>query len=355
MNRKIEEIENRGKKLPRSNHRVLIWILLSMVILVVAGFLVISPYMVSSSSKDVTVRIPKNATMDNVNDTLTKYFDEDYAGKVSRLLSLYGFDPAERHGLYDIPKGATPFATMRKLSRGSQSPVRLTINGFRSLPYLAQRMGLKMEFSPEEFMKAATDSTYLAQYGLTPEQVLSLFMEDTYEVYWTASPYEVLDKIGANYRAFWNEGRREVAEAMGLTPAEMMTLASIVDEETNQVLEKGKIGRLYINRLDKEMKLQADPTVKFALNDPSLRRITNEQTRFDSPYNTYVYAGLPPGPLRTTSKRTLDEILHSEPSSYLFMCARPDFSGFHNFASTYEEHLDNARQYQAALDERGIK
>lgn len=339
-----------------SGHKILLWLLISVALLVGLGMLTIAPYMMEGSEHDVTVRIPKNATMENVEDTLRKYFPERYADKVTRLMNLYGFKPESRHGLYELPKGATPFATMRKLSRGGQNPVRLTINGFRSLPYLSERMALKMEFSADDFYKAATDSAYLAKYGLTPEQALSLFMEDTYEVYWTYTPNEVLDKIGQNYLAYWHPGRREVAEdELRLTPAEVMTVASIVDEETNQVLEKGRIGRLYVNRLDKSMPLQADPTVRFALNDYSIQRVTNAHTRFNSPYNTYIIKGLPPGPIRTTSRQTLDEILRSQPSTDLYMCARPDFSGFHNFASTYDEHLANARRYQEALDERGIK
>lgn len=335
--------------------RLTLWILLSMAVLLCAGMLTIAPYMMHRSETDVTFRIPKGATMQNVNDTLEKYFNSDYTAKVKSLMKLYGFDPEARHGLYEIPTGATPFATMKRLARGGQSPVRLTINGFRSLPYIAERMSLKMEFSADDFMKAVQDSAYLAKYDLTPESALALFLDDSYDVYWTATPYEVLDKIGANYVGFWNEGRRDQADGLGLTPREMVILASIVDDETNQKLEKGKIGRLYINRLDKEMKLQADPTVKFALGDPSLRRITNEHLTVDSPYNTYRNEGLPPGPIRTTSRQTLTEILNSEPSAYIFMCARPDFSGFHNFASTYDEHLENARLYQKALDERGIR
>lgn len=344
------------KKLRSSGSKLTLWILLSVAVIICAGMLTIAPYMVDGSKDTVTIRIPKNATIDNVNDTLNKYFHESYAGKVMRLMTVYGFEPEKRHGLYEIPKGATPFATMRKLSRGAQTPVRLTINGFRTLPYLAERMSLKMEFSPEELLQVATDSAYLAKYGLTPQQGLALFLEDTYDVYWTNTPEEVLDKIGSNFTNYWTEGKREVAEGdFDLTPGEMATLASIVDEETNQILEKGRIGRLYLNRLNKGMKLQADPTVKYALNDFSIRRVTNEHLKADNPYNTYMYEGLPPGPIRTTSRKTLDEIIMAKPTGELYMCARPDFSGFHNFATTYEEHLQNARLYQKALDERGIK
>lgn len=355
MQKQVEKIRNRRPS-RHSGTGVLLWILIALAVLICAGMLTIAPYMMNGSEADVTVRIPRNATMQNVTDTLNKYYPEGYAKKVVNLLTIYGFEPTERHGLYVLPKGATPFATMRKLSRGAQTPVRLTINGFRSLPYLSERMARKMEFSSDDFMKALNDSAYLAKYDLKPGQALALFLEDTYDVYWTATPYEVLDKIGQNYTTFWTSGKKEVArDELDLSPAEMMILASIVDEETNQVLEKGRIGRLYVNRLDKGMKLQADPTVKFALGKFELQRITGEHLQTDSPYNTYRVTGLPPGPIRTTSRRTLEEILQSKPSADIYMCARPDFSGFHNFAATYDEHLQNARRYQEALNERGIK
>lgn len=331
------------------------WVLVSIGILVILGIFTITPYMVKGTEKAETIRIPKEATIEHVRDTLTKYYGEDYSGKVIKLLKLGGFNPDERYGAYDLPKGTSAFAAMRKLSRGAQSPVRLTINGFRSLPFLAERMSVKMNFTADEFMKAATDPEFLEQYGLDPESALAFFVDDTYEVYWNSTPHEVLEKIGANYNNLWSEGRVTDAENLGLTPKEMMILASIVDEETNQDREKGRIGRLYVNRLDNGMKLQADPTVKFALQDFTIRRITNEHLKTESPYNTYKYQGLPPGPLRTTSRKTVTEILQSKPSNELYMCARPDFSGNHNFAATYEEHLENAKRYQQALDDRGIK
>lgn len=350
----MKDTENKEKKLHHGS-RATLWVLICLIVVVGGGFLVIGPYMMMGSEDDVTVRIPANASMENLEDTLHKYFSDSYTRKVMNLLYLQSFKPAERHGAYLLPKGATPFATMRKLTRGGQTPVRVTVNGFRTLPYLAERLSLKMEFTPDQFMRAATDSAFLANYGLTPDQALALFLDDTYEVYWSDSPEKLLKKIGDNYQYFWTESRKASAEEMGVTPAEMMVIASIVDDETNQQLEKGRIGRLYLNRLDNNMKLQADPTVKYALQDFTIRRITSEHTKVNSPYNTYMYPGLPPGPLRTTSIETLRSILNSQPSADLYMCAREDGSGFHNFAETYEQHLENARRYHEHLDEKGIK
>ena len=352
----FEDAQESKKDLKRGNpHRIVMWILIIVALLVGVGFLTITPYMVNGSEKEVTVRIPKNATMENVSDTLHKYFPEDYSNKVLRLLDITGFDPVERHGLYVLPVGATPFATMRKIARGSQTPVRITFNGFRSLDTLIERIALKMEFTPDQLKAALNNPELMAKYGLTPDQALALFLEDTYEIYWTASPEELIQKIGDNYNGFWSEGKKALAEDMDLKPSDVMIIASIVDEESNQALEKGRIGRLYINRLDKNMKLQADPTVRFALNDFTINRVTNEHLKVNSPYNTYLHEGLPPGPIRTTSRETVNAILNSKPSSDIFMCAREDFSGFHNFAPTYEEHLENAKRYQNELDRRGIK
>ena len=196
---------------------------------------------------------------------------------------------------------------------------------------------------------------YLSNYDLTPENSLALFLDDTYEVYWSTSAKSVLDKIGENYLRFWTQERRQKASALGRTPAEMSILASITDEESNAAEEKGTIGRLYNNRLQKGMRLQSDPTVRFAVNDFTIRRVKGEHLKINSPYNTYKISGLPPGPIRTTGAKTIDLILNSEPNDYIYMCAKEDFSGRHNFAKDYAEHSANAMRYRKALDARGIK
>ncbi|MDE6856965.1 MAG: endolytic transglycosylase MltG, partial [Muribaculaceae bacterium] len=240
-----------------------------------------------------------------------------------------------------------------RLTSGPQAPLTITINGFRLLPVLEEKVAARFDFTQDSIASVLADAGTLKEYGLTPEQALSLFINDSYQFFWNASPAEVVKKVGAHYDEVWTTERKAKAKALGLSPADVMTLASIVDEESSKLDEKGAIGRLYINRLQRGMKLQADPTVRYAGGDFSVKRIKNPNS-VESPYNTYIHMGLPPGPIRTTSVETIDAILDSKPHDYIYMCAKEDFSGYHNFASTYAEHQANARRYKRELDRRGI-
>lgn len=322
---------------------------------IIAVVIFVAPYFVGGSARAAVIRIPRNATEENVKDTLTKYFGDDYSARAMTVFNALAKDPAKRYGGYEIAEGTTPAAAARKLARGTQSTVKITINGVREFSPFINRIAAKFDFPADSLRALLADSSVMKKYGLTPEQSPSLFFNDTYYLYWTSTARELVEKVGDNYLKFWNEERRAKADSLGLTPAEVMTLASIVDEETNQLSEKGRIGRLYINRLKKNMRLQADPTVRFALKDFTIKRVTSQHTTSaPAPYNTYRVAGLPPGPIRTTSTATVEAILNSSPTDDLYMCAKEDFSGFHNFAATYEEHKKNARAYQNALNERGI-
>lgn len=335
--------------------RMMLYILLGLAVCITVFMAVLYPMVMITSDKEATIRIPANATEQTVRDTLNKYFDRDYTNSILRMSKLRRVNFATRHGSYTIPEGTNALGAMRKLTSGAQTPVRVTINGFRSLPLLIDRVSRKMEFPADSLTAVLNDRPLLAQYGLTPENAMALFIDDTYEFYWTTSARDMVKKIGENYQFLWTDARTSRAAELGLTPAGVMIIASIVDEETNDRDEKGTIGRLYINRLNSNMRLQADPTVRFALGDFTIQRITNADLKKESPYNTYLHDGLPPGPIRTTSDDTVKRILDSEPSNYLYMCAKEDFSGSHNFASTYSEHIENAIRYQAALDRQGIK
>jgi len=346
---------NTENRLNAKTGRMMLIILLCLALCIGIFLLALYPLINTKSEQEVNIKVPANATPEMVKDTLVKYFGEDYATMVDRLAALRKIEISERHGAYTIPKGTNALKAMRKLTSGAQTPVKITINGFRDKSKLISALSRKMEFPEDSLRRVLNDSLFLSEYGLTPANAMALFMNNTYEVYWTASARELVQKIGETYKSFWDKKHSKLASDLGLTPVKVMILASIVDEETNFDTEKDTIGRLYINRLQKNMKLQADPTVRFALNDFTLKRILHNDLEVESPYNTYKYHGLPPGPIRTTSENTVLEILNSKPHNYLYMCAMEDFSGRHNFAVTYQEHLQNALRYQAKLDERDIK
>ncbi|MCD7816338.1 MAG: endolytic transglycosylase MltG, partial [Bacteroides sp.] len=196
---------------------------------------------------------------------------------------------------------------------------------------------------------------YCAQIGYSTETLPCLFIPNTYEVYWTMTPEAFVKRMQKEHDRFWNEERKAKAQSIGLTPEEVATLASIVEEETANNAEKPMVAGLYINRLHADMPLQADPTVKFALQDFGLRRILHTHLETDSPYNTYKHTGLPPGPIRIPSIQGIESVLNYTRHNYLYMCAKEDFSGTHNFAATFSQHLANARKYQRELNRRKIK
>lgn len=332
------------------------WFLgISFALIAIAGIMVL-PLLATEANSSVIIRVPKNADRNMLSDSITKYLGKDYAEKVDRLVTLDSRKVSERFGAYLINEGDSPLSAAKKILRGAQTPQTITINGVRDFRSFIPRIAYRFSFPADSLIKFMESKEFLSEYGLENfDEIPILFLNDSYEFYWTDSPEHIVRKIAANYRQFWNKERIAKCESLGVTPKQLSIIASIVDEETNILSEKGIVGRLYINRLRKGMKLQADPTVRYALGDFAIRRITSEHLKVNSPYNTYRINGLPPGPIRTTSAKTLDAILGSAPNDYIYMCAQEDFSGGHNFAVTYEEHLENARRYRAALDAAGIK
>ena len=207
----------------------------------------------------------------------------------------------------------------------------------------------------EELEAYLTSNDSCARYGADTATIIAMFIPNTYEVYWNISVPRLLDKMHKEQQTFWNGSRKSKADALGLTPLQVVTLASIVDEETANNAEKPMVAGMYYNRLMQNMPLQADPTIKFALKQFDIRRIYHNMLRVKSPYNTYANTGLPPGPIRVASVAGIDAVLNLVRHDFLYMCAKEDFSGTHNFARTYPEHLDNAAKYTKALNERGIK
>lgn len=323
-------------------------------LVLLAGAIVTVPLCMGGASGDTLVRVPAGATMQTLRDTLSSRLGKAYGDKVMRAAGMLGDRFHLRHGAYMIRKGTTPLMAARAIGRGAQATVTLSLHDIRTLDELCRRISARLDVTPEAMRRALTDPELLRRHGLTVAQAPALILEDNYDFYWATDPDAIAAKFADNYERYWTEARRDKAAGLGLTPGEAATLASIADEETNQAAEKGRVGRLYWNRLQKGMRLQADPTVKFAIGDFSIRRIRKEHLAVQSPYNTYRNAGLPPGPIRLTSARTISGILDSEPSDDLYMCAKSDFSGAHDFAADFATHQANARRYQAALNRAGI-
>lgn len=304
--------------------------------------------------ESVRLTIPRDATTSQVRDSLDARLGHMMGKRVFLLWKVMGGDPVTAHGSYQIPKGKMALRIAHDLSRGRQTPVTVTFNNIRTMSQLADRMSSILDFSSDEFMRACRE--VLPSKGFDNEaQYPAAFLPDSYEVYWTTTPQALIEKLVSHRNSFWTDERRTLAKALGLTPVEVATVASIAEEETAKRDERPMVGRLYINRLNKGMKLQADPTVKYAIGDFSIRRITLPMLSTPSPYNTYVNKGLPPGPIRIAEGATIDGILNAPRHDYLYMCAREDFSGYHNFAVDYATHRANAARYRAELDRRGIK
>jgi len=274
---------------------------------------------------------------------------------LKRLAGHYNYAAQVRSGRYAIEPGQKAVDVFRMLRGAQQSPVLLTVPEVRTMERMAARLGAKLMIDSAAIASALTSQDYCQQLGYDTTTIACLFVPNSYEVYWNTSLDALMNRLLREHDAFWNEERRQQAEAVGLTPNEVVTLASIIDEETAVNAEKPDIAGMYLNRLERGMLLQADPTVKYALKDFSLRRILNRHLEVESPYNTYRHAGLPPGPIRVPSVQAVEAVLNPTHHDYLYMCAKEDFSGTHNFARTLAEHNQNARRYQQALNERGIR
>lgn len=267
----------------------------------------------------------------------------------SFLARLYGYDDNISPGRYVLRRNMTNLQAIRTLNVKVQQTVRITFNNVRLLSELGEKITRNTEVTPKEFNEALDAFVATNTEGFKKENVISMFIPNTYEVYASASADDIIRKMNFEYKNFWNDQRIAKASALGLTPLEVSTLASIVQAESIKPEEAPIIAGLYINRLKKDMPLQADPTLVFAVGDFTLKRVLNVHKEVDSPYNTYRYTGLPPGPINMPEIASLDAVLNYTKHDYIYMCAREDFSGFHNFASNLADHGRNAKKYRDAL------
>lgn len=307
----------------------------------------------------------------DINKTVYVYIDEskDYdillkelqdSAKVSNisnfdlLASTMGYKDNMKTGRYAVTADMTIYDLVKKLRRGDQTPIKLRFNNIRTKEELAKRISDQLMINEDDLMEELDSSSRCQELGFTIDDVVAMFIPNTYELYWDVSMNDFLQRMKKEYVRFWNEERLAKAKEIGLSPVEVSTLASIVEEECMFSDEYATVAGLYLNRLRSGQFLQADPTVKFAVGDFSLRRILNKHLEVNSPYNTYKNAGLPPGPIRIPSIKGIDSVLNYAKHDYLYMCAKEDFSGRHNFAKTFAEHQVNAIKYRNALNQRGI-
>ena len=345
------------KKLKKRNRKktlawiVSIFLLLLVTTAVIIYSMVFKPIELAETSY---IYIDKNSDYEKIVDQLKDKVELPNENIFRLLADRMNYPNMVRTGRYAIEDGMTMPDIIRRLRSGGQAPISLTFNNIRTMESLAGRLSSQLMIDSVSILNVLNDTSVAANYGFNEQTFGAMFIPNTYEVYWDTSIESLINRMKREYNAFWNDDRRAKAEKLGLTPLEVTTLASIVEEEATYADEYPIVAGLYINRLNRGMRLEADPTVKFAVGDASLRRILFKHLEVESPYNTYKIDGLPPGPIRIPSTASINATLSPTQHNYIFMCAKDDLSGRHNFAVTHAEHARNARAYQRALNERGI-
>lgn len=349
-NELMEQLKKRNRK------RIFIWIasITLLLMVAIAAFLYSLVFKPIELTEEVYIYIDEERDYETVVDQLKEKVELPNEDVFRLLADRMNYPNMVKTGRYAIEDGMTMPDLIRALRSGSQVPINLTFNNIRTMENLAGRLSSQLMADSISILDVLNDTSVAAKYGFNEQTFGSMFIPNTYEVYWDTNVESLIERMKREYDSFWNTERRAKAEKLGLTPLEVTTLASIVEEEATYADEYPIVAGLYINRLNRGMRLEADPTVKFAVGDATLRRILFKHLEVESPYNTYKIDGLPPGPIRIPSTSAINATLSPAQHNYIFMCAKDDLSGRHNFAVTHAEHARNARAYQKALNERGI-
>lgn len=354
-NQKIEVIlyNMASPILKRIKTLVIIFILLA-VIVFTAGIYVLKSAALNIGSDQYIILTDQSDPI-SLSQQLEREAGLKYPKLFLALADQMNMAPFMKKGRYTVTPEMTIDELVRLFREGRMKSIDLVIAPGISLEQFADRCGNKLEADTIGFYSILEDEAFLSELGFTPQTVYAMILPDKYNIYWHEMPDELMLRLKKAYDKFWNSERKAKLQRCGLNQTEVSTLASIVSKETNKTEEMPKIAGMYINRLKIGMPLQADPSIKFALKNPGLKRILNEHLMVESPYNTYRNKGLPPGPICIPGKASIDAVLNFEEHNYLYMCAKEDFSGFHNFADNYTTHLKFAALYRKALDARGIK
>ena len=296
-------------------------------------------------------------TGSNFDDVLKDLLDNHFIKNQSSFIWVAerkGYKTKVKPGKYKIKENMSNNELVNLLRSGVQEPVKLVFNEARTKQQFVEVIHKQIEASEEDLNSLLNDDDFLKEFGLNSKNVLTLFIPNTYEFYWNTSAGDFIKRMVKENNKFWTTERVQKAQKLGLTKSELSILASIVQQESRVVDEQPIIAGVYLNRLKKGMRLQADPTVIFAIGDFSIKRVLNAHLEYDSPYNTYKYAGLPPGPICIPYRTTIDAVLNRKNHNYIYFCAKEDFSGRHNFAATIAEHDRNAAKFRKALNARKI-
>ena len=349
-NELMEQLKKRNRK------RIFIWIasITLLLMVAIAAFLYSLVFKPIELTEEVYIYIDEKRDYETVVDQLKEKVELPNEDVFRLLADRMNYPNMVKTGRYAIEDGMTMPDLIRALRSGSQVPINLTFNNIRTMENLAGRLSSQLMVDSVSILNVLNDTSVAASYGFNEQTFGAMFIPNTYEVYWDTNVESLIERMKREYDSFWNTERRAKAQKLGLTPLEVTTLASIVEEEATYADEYPIVAGLYINRLNRGMRLEADPTVKFAVGDATLRRILFKHLEVESPYNTYKIDGLPPGPIRIPSTSAINATLSPAQHNYIFMCAKDDLSGRHNFAVTHAEHARNARAYQRALNERGI-
>ena len=357
-----KENRSRGKSKKKSSKRTTITVFLVLLVLLTFALAfgywlyrsVMSPNVKTTDGKDMELFIPTGADYEQVQHII---------GEAGFLVNENSFNwlaqkkeyPQNIHpGRYIVKDGMNNNRLVNMLRGGLQTPVKVTFNNMRNVDQLAGRIANQIEADSSSISNLLHNQDYINQLGFNKYTIPALFLPDTYEFYWNTDAEGFVARMFQEYNKFWTEERKQQARSKGLNPVQVSTLASIVNKETNMSDEMPRVAGVYLNRLNNNWMLQADPTLIFAWNDYSIKRVLDRHKEIESPYNTYKYQGLPPGPICIPSIAAVKAVLNAEDHHYFYFCAKEDFSGYHNFAKTLAEHNRNAAKYQQALNQKGI-
>ena len=303
---------------------------------------------------DGIIYLRDNSTLSQVLVALRRYGYIENTHTPGVVARLKRFTSPVKSGRYKIRDKMNNNELINMFRSGNQYPVYFTFNNMRTLDEFAGKAHEELNTSKEELLTLLKDADVLADLGFDTTTIMAMFIPNTYQIYWNTPALDLLKRMKKEYHRFWNEDRMAKASAIGLSPEQVITLASIIEEETVKAEEYPVIAGVYINRLNRGIKLDACPTLKFVLGDFTISRILDRYLKINSPYNTYMYAGLPPGPIRMASIKVIDSVLNYQKHDYLYFCAKSDFSGYHNFSKTLRQHNIYAREYHQELNKRKI-